>query len=121
MIDIATVADAIAGARTSCLPGKEFVATVDAIGYLLRPPLICHRRSYPMGRPKKSANVVAIMPPQTKDGIDNVAIDHDLLLRLRPAAAARSTTVPRLIRDLLTAIANDSLTNAVLDDQSQPD
>jgi hypothetical protein len=36
--------------------------------------------------------------------------------RLRPEAAARETTVPRLISNLLNVIAADKLTTAILDD-----
>jgi hypothetical protein len=38
-----------------------------------------------------------------------------LILALRPEAARRGTTIPRLIHDLLDIIAADELTGAILD------
>jgi hypothetical protein len=49
------------------------------------------------------------------DRTDAVEIDHALILALRQEAARRGTTVPRLIHDLLNAIAEDKLTAAILD------
>ena len=43
-------------------------------------------------------------------------IDRSILNKLRPAAAARGTSVNRLVRQLLDVIANDKLTGAILDD-----
>jgi hypothetical protein len=43
------------------------------------------------------------------DRTDAVEIDHALILALRPEAARRGTTVPRLIHDLLDVIATDEL------------
>jgi hypothetical protein len=43
-----------------------------------------------------------------------VEIDREILVRLRPAAARRDTTIPRLIGDLLEAIAENNLADAVL-------
>jgi hypothetical protein len=46
-----------------------------------------------------------------------VEIDRALARALRPEAARRETTVPRLIADLLTVMADEpSLIAAVLDD-----
>jgi hypothetical protein len=53
--------------------------------------------------------------PSTIDRTEAVAIDRALILALRPEAARRDTTVPRLINDLLDVIANDGLVGAVLD------
>jgi hypothetical protein len=49
---------------------------------------------------------------------ETVAVEFPLYIvrRLRPAAAQRNTTVPRLINDLIEAVAADGLTAAVLDD-----
>ena len=44
-----------------------------------------------------------------------VALDHALVVRLRPEAARRDVPVARLIHDLLDTIARDGLTTAVLD------
>jgi hypothetical protein len=46
---------------------------------------------------------------------ERVEIDHALILALRPEAARRDMTVPRLINDLLDVIASDGLVGAVLD------
>jgi hypothetical protein len=45
-----------------------------------------------------------------------VEVETDTIRKLRPAAAQRQTTVPRLIRDLLSSIAENDLATAVLDD-----
>jgi hypothetical protein len=45
-----------------------------------------------------------------------IEIERDPVVRFRAEAAARSTTVPRLVRDLLSVIATDKLTHAILDD-----
>jgi hypothetical protein len=45
-----------------------------------------------------------------------IEIEHDLIVRLRPEAAARETTVQNLVRELLDVIASDKLTAAILDD-----
>jgi hypothetical protein len=47
-----------------------------------------------------------------------VEIDRALARALRPEAARRETTVPRLIVALLETIARERLTDAVLDDQA---
>jgi hypothetical protein len=39
-----------------------------------------------------------------------------LFWRFRPEAAARGTSVPRLLHDLLDIIAADNVTHAILDD-----
>jgi hypothetical protein len=44
-----------------------------------------------------------------------IEVDRALILALRPEAARRGTTVPRLINDLLDVIAADKLTGAILD------
>jgi hypothetical protein len=49
------------------------------------------------------------------DRTDAIKIDRALILALRPEAARRNATVPRLINDLLDAIAADKLTTAILD------
>jgi hypothetical protein len=43
-----------------------------------------------------------------------VEIDHYLIVRLRGQAAKRNTSVPRLIADIVKAVATDGLTTAVL-------
>ena len=55
--------------------------------------------------------------PSARISVDRTAIEIDpaLILALRPEAARRDTTVPRLIHDLLDAIAEDKLTTAILD------
>ena len=50
-----------------------------------------------------------------------VALDHSLVVRLRPEAARRDVPVVRLIHDLLDTIARDGLTTAVLDADTVPD
>ena len=57
-----------------------------------------------------------------------VEIDHYLIVRLRGQAAKRNTSVPRLIADIVKAVATDGLTTAVLatsenylDDKKAPD
>ena len=50
-----------------------------------------------------------------------VALDHALVVRLRPEAARRDVPVARLIHDLLDTIARDGLTAAALDADSVPD
>jgi hypothetical protein len=47
-----------------------------------------------------------------------IEFEKNLLTRLRPEAAKRATTVPRLIHDLLDVIATDRLVTAVLDDDA---
>jgi hypothetical protein len=44
-----------------------------------------------------------------------VAVDHALIVKLRPEARRRDVPVTRLICDLLDTIARDGLTAAVLD------
>jgi hypothetical protein len=44
-----------------------------------------------------------------------IEVDRALILALRPEAARRGTTVPRLINDLLDTITADKLTGAILD------
>ena len=44
-----------------------------------------------------------------------VEVDHALVVRLRPQAAAREVTVQRLVLDLIDVIVRDGLTAAVLD------
>ena len=50
-----------------------------------------------------------------------VALDHALVVRLRPEAARRDLPVTRLIHDLLDTIARDGLIGAVLDADTVPD
>lgn len=45
-----------------------------------------------------------------------VAVEFDLVVRLRREAAKRDLPLSGLIHDLLTVIAEDELTTAVLDD-----
>jgi hypothetical protein len=47
----------------------------------------------------------------------NIAVEFDIIRRLRPAAAARDMPVTRLIRELLDVVAQDDLVAAILDDQ----
>jgi hypothetical protein len=44
-----------------------------------------------------------------------IELDAGLVTALRPEAARRGVTVPRLARDLLDTIATDRLVRAVLD------
>lgn len=44
-----------------------------------------------------------------------LTIDHNLLVRLRPAAVRRDVPIRRLIIDLLDAVATGGLVDAVLD------
>ena len=46
---------------------------------------------------------------------DPIPVDRLVVLKLRPEAARRETTVPRLIGDILTVIVNDRLVGAVID------
>jgi hypothetical protein len=45
-----------------------------------------------------------------------VAVDRDMLMRLRPEAVLRDMPVARLINNLLNTIVVDKLTRAILDD-----
>ncbi len=45
-----------------------------------------------------------------------IELEYLLVRKLRPAAAARETTVPRLVVNLLDTIVCDALVDAVLDD-----
>jgi hypothetical protein len=53
-------------------------------------------------------------PRQTPDIVE-VAIPLAVVRALRPAAARRDTTVPRLISDLVEVVSRDNLVSAVLD------
>jgi hypothetical protein len=53
--------------------------------------------------------------PAARDRTKAIEIDLALILALRPEAARRGTTVPRLIHELLDVIAADKLTGAILD------
>jgi hypothetical protein len=54
-------------------------------------------------------------PDQAPNTIE-VSIDREVIVRLRPEAARRDTSVPQLITNLLNVIAADQLTTAILDD-----
>jgi hypothetical protein len=58
---------------------------------------------------------------RTRDTPDTVAVPIPLaaIRALRPAARLRDTTVPRLIADVIEAVAADGLVGAVLDDHDQ--
>jgi hypothetical protein len=106
-------------AREHALAGREYVETVSVWrsafgGYNFRLPSF--RRSRSMPRARKSTNNIIPLNHRTVA----VPIDHDVITRFRKDAAARELTVPRLIADLLTTIADDHLVTAVLDDQDQP-
>jgi hypothetical protein len=67
--------------------------------------------------PRPSKNVVAlpckpdlprITKPDTSSRMVPVEVEHDLIVRFRAEAAARSTTVSRLLHDLLSIIAADN-------------
>lgn len=47
-----------------------------------------------------------------------VELEHDLVCKFRSEAAKRETTVPELVR-LLSVIASDRLTTAILDDGTE--
>jgi hypothetical protein len=64
-----------------------------------------------MARPAHNAEVPAASPLYT-----SIEISRDLLVALRPEAARRQTTVPRLINHLLAVTVEDKLTTAILDD-----
>jgi hypothetical protein len=53
--------------------------------------------------------------PQRTTAVE-IGLGHDQIMVFREEAARRSTTVPRLIHDLLDVIATDQLTTAILDD-----
>jgi hypothetical protein len=50
-------------------------------------------------------------PPTTA-----IEFDTALVRAFRPAAIARGTTAPRLIREILETVAADRLTDAIMDD-----
>ena len=50
------------------------------------------------------------------DGQKTVCIENDVLEALRPAAIRRGISVNKLCRDLLACIADDDITDAILDD-----
>jgi uncharacterized protein (UPF0264 family) len=52
------------------------------------------------------------------DHSSSVAVEFNraTLQQLRPEAAARGTSVPQLIRDVIEVVATDKLVGAVLDD-----
>jgi hypothetical protein len=68
---------------------------------------LCH--AFPPARRTNNSGLVA------------VELNRDLLMRLRPAAAHRNTTVPQLVRDLLEVVAADRLVDAILDDEARAD
>ena len=68
-----------------------------------------------MSRAKKQ---IDHMPqPKAGDRTIPIELDHALVVRFRPDAAVRGTSVTRLIHDILATIADDQLTSAVLADQ----
>ena len=54
--------------------------------------------------------------PDLPPHMTSVEISRDLVVALRPEAARRQLTVPRLINRLLAATVEDKLTTAILDD-----
>jgi hypothetical protein len=54
--------------------------------------------------------------PDLPPNMTPVEIDCDLVVALRPEAARRQITVPRLINTLLAVTVEDKLTTAILDD-----
>jgi hypothetical protein len=50
----------------------------------------------------------------------SVEVDRDLVVALRPEAARRQLTIPRLINRLLAVTVEDKLTAAILDDDDRP-
>ena len=54
--------------------------------------------------------------PDLPPHMTSVEIDRDLVVALRPEAARRQLTVPRLINRLLAVTVEDKLTAAILDD-----
>jgi hypothetical protein len=64
-----------------------------------------------MRKTRRAAASVQLSPLTTP-----IDIDRDLVVALRPEAAKRSTTVPRLINHLLAVTVEDQLTRAILDD-----
>ena len=106
-----TIANAIATACAIALPGREAVAVGDALWYARRS--LPYRRSYLMSRPSKT---IVVPISQQKHEFCQIEVERGIVTAFRREAAARETTVPRLIRDLLAIIANDRLTSAILDD-----
>lgn len=62
------------------------------------------------------AERTVISLPDPRSPTIAVEIDRDVVAQYRSEAAARGTTVPRLINDILNAVISDQLTRAVLDD-----
>jgi hypothetical protein len=62
--------------------------------------------------PAQNKRAEAVASPLTTP----VEIDRNLIAGLRSEAQRRSTTVPRLINDLLALTVKDKLTTAILDD-----
>ena len=59
----------------------------------------------------------SLSPPELSPNLTAVEIDHSLFVALRPEAARREMTVPRLINQLLAVTVEDKLTRAtILDD-----
>jgi hypothetical protein len=67
-----------------------------------------------MGR--KPAGPHSSSQPEHPTNMTPVEIDRALVVALRPEAARRQTTVPRLINHLLAVTIQDRLTHAMLDD-----
>ena len=114
MFDIATISDAIAVARQAAPPGRECAMVSDTLWYFHRALL---RRSRVLCPAKNKPNLVVLSQPRPNDRTTSFELELALLARFRPEAAARRTTAPRLLRDLLQTIADDQLVHAILDDE----
>ena len=99
MINIETVAFALACARERCLPGRE-AATTYRCATVRAPQLLLP--SLPMRRPKKvGGNIVALRHEHHEQQFCQVVFARDALVGLRKHAAARGTSAERLARDLV--------------------
>lgn len=65
-------------------------------------------------RPRASQNKRRARPSEQMG--QTIVVSKDVLERLSPAALERGISVPKLVRELLAAIADDDLTYAILDD-----
>jgi hypothetical protein len=61
---------------------------------------------------RKSVGPDTPSQPELPSHLTSVEIDRDLVVALRPEAARRETTVPRLINHLLAVTVEDKLTTA---------
>ena len=58
-----------------------------------------------------------LRPPQDRSPTIMVEVGREVIVDLRPEAARRDVSVPRLINDPLDTIVADQLTTAILDDE----